>query len=428
MLSLSRKQAVDDQAKPVVPLGQNHQQFTPSTAMATPPKQVSLQARTTPAKPLRLAVVTETWYPDINGVAHSLQRILCGLLDLGVKVDLYYVEHDHAEVDSRITYFPQKGFHLPFYHEVQIGFPSTRHLQKQWQQHRPDIVQIVTEGLLGYSAMRAANQLAIPVVSDYRTNFQQYSRSYHLGLFEPLVFTYLRHLHNKTQVTLVPTAQLSKELSKLGFNNVQVMARGIDTQAFNPCHRSAALRTRWGIADEGLVVLYVGRLAPEKNLTLAVKAFRAIQMLEVKTQFVLVGDGPIRKTLAQENPDFIFCGVQRGQALHTHYASGDIFLSPSTTETFGNTILEAMASALAVVSYDYAAAHEHIISGENGLTATLGDEQGFIQQAQQLAQERELRQRLRENACLSLQENSWQAVSQSLLDILYQHIEQPYHD
>ncbi|HHC74358.1 MAG TPA: glycosyltransferase family 1 protein [Thiothrix sp.] len=425
MLPLSRKQAIDHQAEPVAPLGQNHQRLTSAKAKVTLPPQ---QVHTITAKPLRLAVVTETWYPDINGVAHSLQRILGGLLDLGVKVDLYYVEHDQAEVDSRLTYFPQKGFHLPFYHEVQIGFPRTRHLHKQWQENPPDIVQIVTEGLLGYSAMRAANQLAIPVISDYRTNFQQYSRSYHLGLFEPMVFTYLRHLHNKTQATLVPTVQLSKELSKLGFNNVRVMARGIDTQAFNPCHRSADLRTQWGIADDGLVVLYVGRLALEKNLTLAVKAFRAIQTIEAQAQFVLVGDGPIRKTLAEANPDFIFCGMQTEQALHTHYASGDIFLSPSTTETFGNTILEAMASALAVVSYDYAAAHEHIISGENGLTAPFEDEQGFIQQAQQLAKEAELRQRLREKARLSIQENSWQAISQSLLDILYQHIEQPYHD
>lgn len=413
MLSPSHKQAVDYQVTPVAPLDQNHQLHTP--------------LEPTP-NALRLAVVTETWYPDINGVAHSLQRIICGLLDLGVKVDLYYVEHDNADVDKRIRYFPQKGFHLPFYREVQIGFPNTRHLQKQWKQNPPDIVQIITEGPLGYSAMRAANQLALPVISDYRTNFQQYSRSYHLGLFEPIVFAYLRRLHNKTRATLVPTAQLGKELSKLGFNNVRIMARGIDTQAFNPRHRNTELRQQWQVAEDGLVVLYVGRFAPEKNLSLAVKAFRAIQAIDAKAKFVLVGDGPIRKTLTQENPDFIFCGMQTGKALHERYASGDIFLSPSTTETFGNTILEAMASALAVVSYDYAAAHEHIVSGENGLTAPFEDEQSFIHQAQQLAKHTELRQIIREKAHLSIQENSWQAISQSLLDILYQHIEKPNHD
>lgn len=377
---------------------------------------------------LTLAVVTETWYPDINGVAHSLRKIISGLLDLGVKIHLFYIEHADAEVDERIQYFPQQGFHLPFYQEVQIGYPNTKTLQKQWIKHRPDIIQIVTEGPLGYSAMQAADRLNIPSISDYRTNFQQYSRSYHLGVFEGLVFAYLRHLHNKTRATLVPTQQLGNELEKLGFHNVNILSRGIDTESFSPKKRSESLRNSWQASKDELVFMYVGRIAPEKNLALAVEAFNTIRQYTQKTKLVLVGDGPIRKQLEQENPDFIFCGMKTGDELYEHYASGDVFLSPSITETFGNTVLEAMASGLAVLSYDYAAAREHIIHQENGVKAPLEDKQAFINQAIWLVQNPEKRKTIAHQAHTSIQQYSWKRISHNLLSILYQSIEEQDHD
>jgi glycosyltransferase involved in cell wall biosynthesis len=380
------------------------------------------------AKGLTIAVVTETWYPDINGVAHSIGKIVQGLLDLGVHIQLYHLQEDNAIIDDRIEYHALKGKRLPFYKEVKIGFPASRKLQQYWKKSRPDIVQIVTEGPLGYSAMRAARQMHIPAVSDYHTNFQQYSRSYHFGLLENIVFAYLRKLHNQTGMTLVPTQQLRIELEALGFDNVNIMARGIDTKAFNPKHRCEHLRKEWGVVEDHPVVLYVGRVAAEKNLDLAVKTFRYIQQQKPAAKFIIVGDGPVRKTLEQNNPDFIFCGMQRGQTLAEHYASADIFLSPSVTETFGNTILEAMASGLAVVSYDYAAAREYIVHLENGITAPLHNEENFVQQACELAKSTEHQQQLGKQAHASIQENSWNSVCSNLLNTLQQYVKETSHD
>lgn len=390
--------------------------------------QTSQTATQQSDKALTIAVVTETWYPDINGVAHSIGKIVKGLLDLGVHIQLYHLQEEDANIDNRIEYYPLKGQRLPFYREVKVGFPASRKLQQYWEKSRPNIIQIVTEGPLGYSAMRAARQMNIPAVSDYHTNFQQYSKSYHFGLLENVVFAYLRKLHNQTGMTLVPTQQLRKELEELGFDNVKIMARGIDTETFNPRHRREQLRQDWGVVADHPAVLYVGRVAAEKNLDLAVRTFRCIQQQKPTAKFIIVGDGPVRKTLEQNNPDFIFCGMQRGQALAEHYASADIFLSPSVTETFGNTILEAMASGLAVVSYNYAAAREYIVHQENGVTAPLHDEESFVQQACELAKSTEHQQQLGKQAFTSIQEHSWHKVCSNLLHTLQQYRQEASHD
>ena len=370
-------------------------------------------------KSLKLAIVTETWYPDINGVAHSIGHIVTHLLELGVDVSLYYIgnrgrDKSEIEIDQRIHYTAMKGFKLPFYNEVNVGLLCTKKFKKIWEQNTPDIVQIVTEGPLGFSAMRAAKCLNISVVSDYHTNFQLYSRFYKLGFLQSLVSGYLRRLHNQAEITLVPTQQLKEQLEIQGFHGVEIMARGIDTAVFNPAYRNKTLRQSWGVTNDDLVVLYVGRIAAEKNIELAVRAYRQLQKKHSNSKFVLVGDGPLREKLEKENPDFIFCGMQRGQNLSEHYASGDLFLAPSITETFGNTILEAMASGLAVVCYDYASALEYIQNKENGIKVPFNHEGDFIDASVSLSTNRNLISKLRRNAEISMQGNSWREISERL--------------
>lgn len=170
--------------------------------------------------------------------------------------------------------------------------------------------------------------------------------------------------------------------------------------SFDPSRRDPALREEWGIDGTGLAAIYVGRIAAEKNLGLAVKAFRKLQQVRPKARFIWVGDGPAREKLAHENPDFIFCGIQRGDALARHFASGDLFLFPSRSETFGNVTLESMASGLATVAFDYGAAREYLRNGENG-AAVDGDEQ-FVQAAVQLAADDALRRELGGNAARAM--------------------------
>jgi glycosyltransferase involved in cell wall biosynthesis len=227
---------------------------------------------------------------------------------------------------------------------------------------------------------------------------------------EPAVLAYLRRFHNRTGATLAPTEALRAELAARGLRNVQVLGRGIDTALFTPARRDARLRAAWGVADDAIAVIYVGRLAAEKNLQLAVSAFRALQGVRPEARFVLVGDGPLAAQLQAEHPDFIFCGMQTGEALAAHYASGDLFLFPSLTETFGNVLLEALASGLAVVAYDYAAAGQHIRSYENGVTAPCGNEALFLHQALALLTDGALRQTVRAQARRHALTQSWQQI------------------
>jgi glycosyltransferase involved in cell wall biosynthesis len=239
-------------------------------------------------------------------------------------------------------------------------------------------VHIATEGPLGRSALLAARALGLPVCSEFRTNFHAYSAHYGLGFLNKLILGYLRRFHNATQATMVPTQALHDELQRAGFRDLLTVARGVDTRRFDPAHRSEALRAQWGVAPDDLVVTCVGRLAPEKNLSTLLDAFDAIHRAQPRARLVLVGDGPMRKELEARRPDAIFAGQRMGEDLAAHYASADLFLFPSITETFGNVTTEAMASGLAVVAYDYAAARRVIVQGENGALVPYDERAAFV--------------------------------------------------
>jgi glycosyltransferase involved in cell wall biosynthesis len=272
-----------------------------------------------------------------------------------------------------------RGLPLPGYKGLQFGLPSGKVLRRAWTRRRPNAVYVATEGPLGWSAIRTARRLGIPVLSGFHTNFHSYSRFYFAAWLQPVVFRYLRAFHNRTNGTLVPTADLRDRLQALGFDNVSVLGRGVDVRLFGPHRRCAELRRAWGASDRDTVVLYVGRIAAEKNLGLAIDAYRAIQRTDRSAKFVMVGDGPLLAAIRQRHSDFIFCGLRTGEDLARHYASGDLFLFPSETETFGNVTLEAMASGLAVVAYDYAAAKMHIRNGKTGFLVPYGDARAFVE-------------------------------------------------
>jgi glycosyltransferase involved in cell wall biosynthesis len=271
-------------------------------------------------------------------------------------------------------------------------------------------VYVATEGPLGWSALRAARRLRVPVLSGFHTNFHGYARHYRGGWLAPAVVRYLRWFHNRTDGTLVATHDLRGQLQAHGFANLNLLGRGVDGHLFAPARRSQALRRAWGASDDEPVLIYVGRLAPEKNIDVAIAAYRAMQRHRPSLRFVLVGDGPLRGTLEQAHPDLVFCGAQTGERLAAHYASGDVFLFPSETETFGNVTLEALASGLVVVAYDYAAARMHIESDETGTLAPFGDAGAFVDAAVALLRSPERLDRMRRRARESVAQLSWDRV------------------
>ena len=364
----------------------------------------------------RVAMVTETWPPEVNGVALTVARLVDGLRERNHALQLIRPRQtrgdDAAQPGNGLHEVLLRGLPVPRYPHLKMGVPSKRRLVALWTLHRPDVVHIATEGPLGWSALQAAAVLKLPVVSDFRTNFHAYSQHYGLGWLKKPIVAYLRKFHNRTHCTMVPTEGLRRELAEAGFQQLRVVARGVDTRHFNPLKRSAALRMQWG-ADAGTrVLLCVGRLAPEKNLGLLIEAYQAMRQVDPALKLVLVGDGPARETLRAACPDALFTGVRAGDDLAAHYASADFFLFPSLTETFGNVVPEAMASGLAVLAFEHAAAGELIRWGDNGLVVPPDRPGAYIAAAVQLARDRALGPRLGRQACATVSRLGWEQVVQ----------------
>jgi glycosyltransferase involved in cell wall biosynthesis len=348
---------------------------------------------------MRVAIVSETYPPEVNGVALTVAALAHGMGAAGHSVQVIRPRQSPASPDPGVDDdVLVRGVGLPMYPGLLLGLPCTRRLRALWKSGKPpDAIYIATEGLLGRSALRAARDLGIPACSGFHTRFDDFARYYGLGFIAPAVFAYLRRFHRRTAATLVPTAQLREFLERERFGNVVLLRRAVDTTVFDPQRRDDALRAQWGLKADQLAVIHVGRIAAEKNIELAVRAFRAIQKDRPDVRFIWVGDGPARVALQRKNPDFHFCGTQQGQSLARHYASADLFLFPSLTETFGNVTVEALASGVPIVAFDYAAAREHV-NEHCGRRVPFGNADAFIQAACELASAPALTNSMRNSA------------------------------
>ncbi|MBL8518730.1 MAG: glycosyltransferase family 1 protein [Betaproteobacteria bacterium] len=368
---------------------------------------------------LRIAVVTETYPPEVNGVALTIACFVRGLVARQHDVQLIRPRQANAGVDATrgLSEVLMRGLPIPRYPDLRMGMPAKNALIRMWTRQRPDLVHIVTEGPLGWSALQAAKRLKLPVTSDFRTNFHAYSRHYGMGWLSKPIFLYLRKFHNRTDCTMVPTLAMKRELEDAGFRNVSVVARGVDTRRFDPVRRSEALRASWGAKPEDMVALCVGRLAPEKNLSAVFSAFTAMRNQNANIRLVLVGDGPARDDVTRRCPEALLAGMKTGAELAEHYASADAFLFPSLTETYGNVTPEAMASGLPVVAYNYAAASQLIRHGRNGMLASLDRSDDFMRHAAWLAAHPDDARAMGAAARQTASENDWDRIVGQLEDV-----------
>lgn len=322
---------------------------------------------------MRIDIVTDTFTPDINGVAMTLGKLAHELKSAGHYLTVY-----HPGISNNDREKHMKSFDLPNYPEVKVGLPATTYWINRWRRKRPDVIYVATESPMGLSALKVANNLQIPSAAGFHTNFHQYIQKYRIRKVEPVALQYLKKAHSKADMTIVPSEGVRTMLSNNGFKNIRVMGRGVDTGMFHPSKRSLKLREQWGATSTDTVLITVGRIAAEKNIELTIKAYQEILLSQPSTKCVLVGDGPIREELERNYPEIIFAGMQTGEELASHYASADILLFPSETETFGNVLLEGKASGLITVAYNYAAAAQHTIHNINGFVAPKGDAEQFI--------------------------------------------------
>lgn len=371
----------------------------------------------------RVVIVSETYRPEINGVATTLGHWVDGLLSRGCEVHVIRPRQSDQDVDelsspTREKQLRVKGLPIPGYSELKFGLVTKRKIRKHLQRINPDAVYIATEGPLGYVALNACKQLGIRAVTGFHTNFQSYSRFYSFGFLESIIFSYLRWFHNASAATLVPTRQQQNMLFQRNFQRVKVVSRGIDASRFHPSKRCDALRHSWGASKQDPVFIYVGRIAAEKNLDLLAQTYERVTAKHPTAKFVLVGNGPLKPVLSEKYKNIIFAGVKRGEELARHYASGDIFLFPSKTDTFGNVVTEAMASGCCVVSFNDAAAGEHLTHRRSGLLADITDNNMFIENALEAFENKNLRWNIALGSRAIAEQLDWSSVVEKFCNTL----------
>lgn len=330
---------------------------------------------------LRLALASDTYAPQLNGVTRTLRRLVEEATARGAEVRVYTPEAPRSRPDEAIRRFPS----VPFwgYPELRLAWPRVSTLVDEWTTWRPDLVHAATPFGVGLAARRAAQRLQVPFATSYHTSLSQYAAFYGLGAISQPGWRFLRWFHNSGATTWCPTRAVCGELEAHGFRGTAVWSRGVDTRAFAPSWRSLEYRRSLGILDEDFVLLYVGRLAREKGLDQLLEAARVLGARDPAVRLMLVGDGPYEGVCRQRAPSgTIMTGTLSGHELSTAFASGDLFVFPSTTDTFGNVLLEAMASGLPVIGADCEVTRERL-DGGSGLVfdaASLESLTGVIEQ------------------------------------------------
>ena len=371
---------------------------------------------------LRIAVVTETWPPEVNGVAMTLAKLVQGLSHRNHDVQLIRPRQTKTESplnDASLEEVLMRGMPIPRYPELTLGLPSKKTLVKTWTLRRPDVVHIATEGPLGWSALQAAKVLKLPVTSDFRTNFQSYSKHYGVGWLRKPIVAYLRKFHNATACTMVPTRELMRTLSENGFANLKVVSRGVDTKLFNISKRSTSLRASWGATENTTVLISVGRMAPEKNLDQVLKTYEALKNTGKAFKLVMVGDGPLKEQFQQRYPEIIFPGMLSQSNLAAYYASSDLFVFPSQTETFGNVTLEALASGIPVLAFDCAAARDWVQRGINGWLVAENNPDGFAAQAVSVVNNKDVLDQITHSTRQQVVHLDWDQIAEQVESVLW---------
>ncbi len=363
---------------------------------------------------LRLAIFSDTYPPQINGVAPTLARLVKAVEARGGAVKVVTVSDPEAPSDAQVERWPS----IPFwaYPQLQMAAPRRDRALDLIEHWKPNLIHSTTEFGVGLGGLVAAREKRVPLVTSYHTHFTAYLRHYKLSVLGTIGWPYLRWFHNAGRITWAPSEMVRNELASNGFSNTRVWSRGVDPNQFHPKFRSDDLRARLGVAPDGVLAVYVGRMAPEKGIHVALEGMRQVMARNgSKVSFALAGHGPDEARCRETAPPgTVFMGRLTGRALSEFYASADIFVFPSITETFGNVVLEAMSSHLALVAPDWGATTE-LATPHTSLQFPAHDPAALADRVERLVNDAPLRRRLSDAAFAVAATRTWDAVFDGLV-------------
>lgn len=363
---------------------------------------------------LRVALFTDSYPPQLNGVALLLQRLVAAIRAREGAVRVFTTTDPAAPPEPDILRWPSVAFWA--YPEHRLALPMPGRVRRELRAWGPTLIHAASPFGVGLAGRQAAHALGVPFVASYHTNWSAYSGYYGLGALRNIAWPYLRWFHNGGLRTYCPTHSTEAEVQAHGIHHTAIWSRGVDAERFNPRHRSAALRAELGVGDAAVLAVCVGRLGVEKGLDVALTGLHEVQA-RARTRVVcaIAGDGPHADAYRQQAPPGThFLGRLSGSALSELYASGDVFLFPSTTDTFGNVLLEAMASGVPVVGADVGPTTELLTAG-GGVTFPQGNAHAFAAQVIALADDPVRRHALAEAALAFARRCTWDRVFDDLI-------------
>jgi glycosyltransferase involved in cell wall biosynthesis len=365
---------------------------------------------------MRIALFADTYAPQINGVTNTLKKLVQYYEEQGIEYKLFAPKYDSKDITKNIERFYSLKFFL--YPESRITIPNLYRLSTTLTEFQPDLIHLMTECNMGIAGLCYGKRHGIPTISNYTTNFSQYTNYYKLNFLEESIWKYMKWFHSQNDITLCPSNVARALLKEHDITNTGLFSRGIDSTNFHPDLRNDCLRNELGIRDR-IALLYVGRISIEKDLDILCSSYLDIQKKYGEhVSLVITGDGPYLKKLKSMLPkDVIYTGYKKGKQLAEIYASCDIFLCPSSTETFGNVVLEAMTSGLPVIGANAGGVGEIIEDRYNGLKFNARNTIELTEKISELIDNIDLRDYLKENARFFGLHRSWDVIFDGLMTI-----------
>ncbi len=371
---------------------------------------------------MKIALFSDTFTPQINGVTNTLGNLIKYFENNDIEYKIFVPKYDD-DADSYAERFYSLKFFI--YPDCRIALPNMFRISQTLSEFKPDAIHLMTEFNMGLAGLYFGKKYNIPTISSYTTNFSQYADYFKLDFLKQIIWNYMKWFHNQNYMTLCPSVETEKLLNQNGISNTGIFSRGIDSKMFNANYRSDNLRRKLGIENK-TTFLYVGRVSFEKDLDILSESYKAIkEKYKDKVALIITGEGPYLERCKKIFPqDTIFTGFKKGMELSKLYASCDIFVCPSSTETFGNVVLEAMTSGLAVIGADAGGIKEIIQHKRNGLKFKARDAGQLYNCMAELMENKNLREYLKANGIKFGKSRSWEKIIDGLVDIYKEVLEE----